>query len=94
MPAADGRNGAFKPHLATGGGGGLVSISANRTGGATDANQTSRTRRPARAFKKRPHETADSVVNSGGVGRLTEGGGLTGNENDDTDLSSRTDGSR
>ncbi len=93
MPAANGRNGTFKS-LPTSGGGGLISISANRTGGATDANQTSRGRRAARAFKNGPHETADSVVNRGGVGRLTEGGGLTGNENDDTDLSSTTESSR
>ncbi len=72
-----------------------MSISSNRTGGATDANQTNRVqRRNRRPADGKPHETADSVVNSGGVGRLTEGGGLTGNENDDTDLSNRNDASR
>ena len=38
--------------------------------------------------------SADAAVNSKGAGRLTQGGGLGGDENEDSDLGNRVDGSR
>ena len=75
---------------------GLAVVGPNRTGGSTDANTVCQAFASVSAPPPRPlpRVTADSIVNRGSVGMLAEGGGIAGNEQDDTALSSRVDASR